>query len=123
MALEADAAGLFAAHQDFALQHQVADIFEADAVLDELAAVFQADAVEHFGGVEGARDGAGPIVVILEHPTEQNGINFVGIDEVAILICRPDAVGVAVGAEAGLAVVGDGGFAEGADVAARWARD
>ncbi len=40
VALEADAAGLLAAHDDFALQHVVADKLEADAVLDELAAVF-----------------------------------------------------------------------------------
>ena len=60
MALEADAAGLFAAHHDFALEHVVADKLEADAVFDELAAVLGADAVEHLGGVEGAGDGAGP---------------------------------------------------------------
>jgi hypothetical protein len=84
-------------------------------VLDELAAVLLADAVEHLGGVEGAGDGAGPAFV-LEHPTEQHGEDFVRVDEVAVLVGCADAVGVAVGAEAGLAAVGDGGFAEGADV-------
>ncbi len=38
------------------------------------------------------------------------------VDEVAVLVGRADAVGVAVGAEAGLAAVGDGGFAQGANV-------
>ncbi len=38
------------------------------------------------------------------------------VDEVAVLVGGADAVGVAVGAEAGLAVVGDDRFAEGADV-------
>ncbi len=83
---------------------------------------FFADAVEHFGGVEGAGDGAGPAFV-LEHPAEQHGVDFVRVDEVAVLVGGADAVGVAVGAEAGVAVVGDGRFAERADVAARWARD
>ena len=41
VALEADAARLLAAHDDFALQHVVADKLEADAVLDELAAVLR----------------------------------------------------------------------------------
>ena len=115
MALEADAARFLAAHQDLALKHEVDDIFEADAVLDELAAVLQADAVEHFGGVEGAGDGAGPVLV-LQNPTEQHGVDFVGVDEVTKLVCRPDAVGVAVRAESGLAAVGNRGFAEGANV-------
>jgi hypothetical protein len=39
VALEADAARLLAAHQNLPLQHVVADILEADAVLDQLAAV------------------------------------------------------------------------------------
>ena len=115
MALKADAAGLFAAHDDFALEHVVADILEADAVLDELAAVFRADAVEHLGGVEGACDGAGPAFAA-QNPAQQHGIDFVRVDEVAIFIGRADAVGVAVGAEAGVAFVLDDRLAEGADV-------
>jgi hypothetical protein len=38
VALEADAAGLLAAHDDFALEHEVDDILEADTMLDKLAA-------------------------------------------------------------------------------------
>ena len=104
--MEADAARLLAAHQDFALQHVIADKFEADAVFDQLAAVFFADAVEHLGGVEGASDGAGPSLV-LQHPTQQDGKDLVGIDEVAEFIRSADAVGIAIGAEARLAAVGD----------------
>ena len=103
--LEADAAGFFAAHDDFALEHEVNDILEADAVFDELAAIFPGDAVEHFGGVEGAGDCAGPAFA-LQHPTEKNRIDLVGIDEVAVLVGGADAVGIAVGAQAGLATVG-----------------
>ena len=51
-----------------------------------------------------------------KNPTEKHGVDFVRVDEVAVLVGCADAVGVAVGAEAGLAVVGDRGFAEGADV-------
>ena len=115
MALEADAAGLFAAHDDLALEHVVADKLEADAVLDEFAAVLLADAVEHFGGIEGAGDGAGPAFAA-QHPGEQDGEDLVRVDEVAVLVGSADAVGVAVGAEAGMAMVLDGCFAEGADV-------
>ena len=77
--------------------------------------MFRANPVQHFSGVEGAGHGAGPALA-LERPTEQDGENLVRIDEVAILICRPDAVGVAVGAQAGLAAVGHHRLAQGADV-------
>ena len=52
----------------------------------------------------------------LQDPVEERGIDFVRVDEVAMLVGRADAVGVAVGAEAGLAAVGYCGFAEGANV-------
>ena len=38
MALEANATRLFASHHDFAFEHVIADVFEADAVLEQLAA-------------------------------------------------------------------------------------
>src|ERR1035438_4075103 len=84
VALEADAARLLAAHHDLPLQHVVADEFEADAVLDQLAAVLGADSVQHLGGVEGAGDGARPALA-LEYPTQQDGKDLVRIDELAVL--------------------------------------
>ena len=42
MAADADAAGLFAANQDVALQHEVADVLEADAAFVQLAAILRA---------------------------------------------------------------------------------
>ncbi len=72
----------------------------------QLAAMFRADAVEHFGGVEGAGHGAGPAFAA-ENPAEQDGKDLVRVDEVAVLVGGADAVGVAVGAEAGVALVGD----------------
>jgi hypothetical protein len=52
----------------------------------------------------------------LQHPAQQHGVDLVRVDEVAVLVGCADAVGVAVGAEAGLAAVGHDRFAEGADV-------
>jgi hypothetical protein len=52
----------------------------------------------------------------LEHPTEQHAEDLVRIDEVAVLVGGADAVGVAVGAQAGLAAVGHHRLAQGADV-------
>src|SRR6185312_994337 len=115
VALKADAAGLLATHDDFALEHVVANKFEADAVLDELAAVPGGDAVKHFGGVEGAGDSTRPALAA-QNPTEQNGVDFVGVDKVAVLVSGADAVGVSIGTEAGVALVGDDSVAQGTDV-------
>ncbi len=106
MAADADAAGLFAADQDLLREHEVADVLEADAVLVQFAAVFGGDAVQHFGGVEGAGDVAGPAFV-LEQPLENDGEDLVRVDDVAVLVDGADAVGVAIGDEAGVAVLGD----------------
>ena len=75
-----------------------------------------ADAVQHLGGVEGARNGARPVIVMLERPAQQDAVNFVRIDEVAMLVDGADAVRVAVGAEASLTAVGHHGLAQGANV-------
>ena len=84
-------------------------------MLDQLAAVLRADAVEHLGGVEGARHGAGPALA-LQHPAQQDGVDLVRIDEVAVLVGRANAVRIAVRAEAGLAAVGHHRLAQRANV-------
>ena len=63
-----------------------------------------ADAVDHARGVEGARHVAGPPLP-LQQPAQQDGKNLVRIDEVAMLIDRAKAVGVAVGRQPCLAMV------------------
>src|SRR5438270_12694810 len=73
MALEADAAGLFAADQDLPLQHEVADVLEADAALQQLASMLGGDAVKHARGVKGAHHVARPVIVVFEHPLQQDG--------------------------------------------------
>ncbi len=45
----ADPPGFFAAQQDVALEHQLADIFEADGRLKHLTAEFGGDLVDHLG--------------------------------------------------------------------------
>ena len=64
--------------------------------LDQLATVFCADAVEHAGGVEGAHDVARPFLSF-QQPAQQNGENFVRIDEAAVFGDGANAVGVAIG--------------------------
>ena len=96
---DADAARFLAADEDVLLEHEVADVLEADAVLVQLAAVPGGDAVEHERGVEGAGDVAGPAFAF-EQPLEQDGEDLVCVDDVAVLVYRADAVGVAIGDEA-----------------------
>ena len=121
MAADADAAGLFAADQDVLLEHEITDVLEADTVLVQLAAVPGGDTVEHFGGVEGAGDVAGPAFV-LEQPLEDDGEDLVCVDDVAVFVNGADAVGVAIGDEAGVAVLGDDGASGSRRCAAGWAR-
>src|ERR1700735_379701 len=104
MAANTDAARLFAADEDVLLQHQLAYMLEADAVLVKLAPVAGCDTVNHFGGVEGPRHIARPLLA-LEQPLEQDAVDFIGVDEAALLIHRANAVRVAVGGKAGLAAV------------------
>src|SRR5205807_394069 len=84
VALDADSAGLLSADEDLALQHQVTDVFESNAALDQFAAMLCGYAIQHAGGVEGANYVSGPVIVPGEQPLEQNGINFVGIYKAAI---------------------------------------
>ncbi len=110
---DADAARLFAADQDFAAaEHDVADILEAYAVLDQFAMVFAGDAVEHAGGVEGAGDGAGPLLA-LEKPLQQHRETLVRVDEAAVFGDRANAVGIAIDRQAGAAFFAHHGFLEG----------
>ena len=90
-------------------------ILETDAVLVEGASVAGADAVDHAGGVEGARDVAGPFLA-REQPLEQHGEDLVRIDEVAVFVDGSDTVGIAVGDQAGVASVLDDGVLKSAHV-------
>ena len=59
--------------------------------------------VEHLRGVEGAGHTARPALT-LEQPPQQDGVDLVRVDDVAVLVDRADAVGVAVSDQAGVAL-------------------
>ncbi len=115
MLADTDAARLFAANEYLAREHQVDHVFEADAVLVQRAAVLGGDAVDHLGGIECAGYVAGPALA-LDEPLGEDGEDLVGVDYVAVLIHRADAVRVAVGDEARVALLGDNGFLGSLDV-------
>ena len=116
VALEADAAGLFAAHHDLALEHvgRQTNLKPMPCSMSSRPYFFAMRS--SILVVLKARVTAPGQPLRLSTQLEQDGVDFVRVDEVAVLVGGADAVGVAVGAEAGVAVVGDGGFAEGADV-------
>ena len=111
----ADAAAFFAADQDVLLEHELADVFEADGDFVELAAEFGGELVDELGDGESFGDVAGEIAGSGEVPDEQ-GENLVRIDERAVAIDGADAVAVAVGAEAGVVFSGAHGLAQRVDV-------
>src|SRR6185437_1596671 len=83
---------------------QVANVFEADAALVQFAAVLRGDAVEHFGGVEGAHHVARPALA-LQQPAQQDGVDLVRVHVAAVFGDRANAVGVAIGDEAAVALL------------------
>ena len=74
--------------------------------LVKLAPVFRRDAVDHARGVKGAYNFAGPLFP-LQQPAQQDRENFVRIDEAAIFSDGANAVGIAIGREAGIALFAD----------------
>src|ERR1700761_8827254 len=106
MALDADSARLLATDEDVVLQHEIADILEANAVLIKRLVVLGRDAVQHFRGVESSCDAASPAFA-LQKPAQQDGKNLVWIDEVAIFVHRAKTIRVAIGDEASLAFLCD----------------
>ena len=99
---DSDAAGLLSPDKNVLLQHQVADILEADAVLVQLAPVFRGDAVQHLCRIERPRDIARPSLSP-QQPFQQDGEYLVRVHHVAMLVHRADAIRVAVGDKAGIA--------------------
>src|SRR5208283_716933 len=96
------APGFLSADQNFVVHHQIGNVFEADVAFVQLASVLGGDAVHHAGGVEGAHHIARPLLV-LQQPVQQNAHALVRIDEAAIFGHSANAVGIAVGDQAGVA--------------------
>ena len=69
MAGDADAAGFLAADQHFALEHDVANVFEADGSLMQRAPVLFGDAVQHLRSGKGFHDVAGP-ATLFQQPAQ-----------------------------------------------------
>ena len=97
------------------LEHELANVFEADGDLVEFAAVFCGELVDKLCDGEGFRDFAFELARADEVPDEECE-NLVGIDEGAVAINRADAVAVAISGEADVVFAGDDGFAEGINV-------
>ena len=95
VATNADSAGFLAADEDVALEHEVADVLEADTALVHFAAVFRADAIDHASGVEGANDFARPLLA-LQQPLEDDRENLVRVHEAAVFGDGTEAVGIAI---------------------------
>ena len=115
MAADSDAAGLLAADQDVFGEHQVADKLEANAMLVQLASVTRGDTVEHRRCVECAGHAAGPAFA-LQNPLQDDRVDFVRIDEIAVLVGGSNAVRIAIGDQAGVAFLRDDHVLAGADV-------
>src|SRR5262249_19834946 len=117
VAVDADAARFLAADQNLPgwIHHQVADELESDPALDQLASMFGGDAVLHARGVEGAHHVARPVLAS-DQPLQEDGIDLVGVDKAAVLRRGPDAVRIAIGDEAGMALFLNYHFLQSADV-------
>jgi hypothetical protein len=70
----------------------------------QLAPVLSGNAVEHARGVEGTHHLARPPLA-LEQPAQDDGVDLVRIHKAAILGHRTQAVGIAIGGEAGVALL------------------
>src|SRR5581483_907374 len=111
----ADAARLFAANKNVPLQHEVANVLEADTAFVQLAAILSGDAVEHAGGIEGTHHFARPLLAF-QQPLQQHGVTLVRIDEAAVFGHCTDAIGVTVGRQSSLATLTQHGFLQHGDV-------
>jgi hypothetical protein len=111
----ADAAAFFATDEDILLEHQLADIFEADGYFVELAVEFGGKLVDQLGDGKSFGDVSREIAGSGEVPDEQRE-DLMRVDEGAVAIDRADAVAVAVGAKAGVVFTREDCLAQRGDV-------
>ena len=111
----ADAAAFFATDENILLEHELADVFEADGDFVEVAIVFCGEFVDEFGDGESFGDFAFELTGADEVPDEERE-DLMGIDEGAVAIDRADAVAVAVSSKADVVLAGEDGLAERIDV-------
>src|SRR5712692_2564680 len=111
----ADAAAFFAANQNILLEHQLADVLEADGDFVELAPELRCESVDEFCDRKGFRNIARQVASSGEMPDEESE-NLMGIDERTIAVDGADAVAIAIGAERGIVFSGAHRLAGGFDV-------
>src|SRR5580693_5596951 len=111
----ADAAAFFATDENILLEHELADVFEADGDFVEFAIVFCGEFVDEFGDGESFGDFAFELTSADEVPDEERE-DLMGIDEGAVAIDRADAVAVTVSGKAYVVLAGEDGLAERIDV-------
>src|SRR5260370_35450529 len=94
----------------------------------DFAAMLGSDPVDHARGVECADDIAGPVFA-LQEPMQQNGENLVRVHKASVFGYRADAVGIAIGSQAGIASLAHHGLLQpggvwldgfGIDVGEQW---
>ena len=82
--------------------HQIADVLEPDAALNQFASMFGGDAVQHARGVKSAHHVTRPVFGF-EQPLQQDGIDFVRIHKATVFSSRAKAVSITVSGKAGMA--------------------
>src|SRR5260370_2003041 len=97
----ADAAAFFADNQNILLEHQVADVLEADGDFVELAAELRCEFVDEFCDRKGFRNIARQVASSGEMPDEESE-NLMGIDERTVTVNGADTVAIAIGAESAI---------------------
>ena len=111
----ADAAAFFSTDQDILLQHEFADVLEADGNFVELAAVFGGELIDQLGDRKGLGNVAGKFSSANEVPNHKRE-NLVRVDEAAVAIDGADAVAIAIRSEARVIFPGQNRFAQRFDV-------
>ena len=102
MALKRNAARFLAADQYILGHHIVGDVVEAHRRFVELQAVALAQPVDHAGGGNRPHHRAAPAAFLHQVPQGQRH-DFMRVDEVAVLVHGPDAVGIPIGGHAKIA--------------------
>src|SRR5580704_3788778 len=110
-----DAPAFFAAKEDVAFQHAVADVFEANGSFPDLAVELRSDLVDHFCGGKSFCHRAFEFARAGEMP-QQDRENLVRVDERAVAVHRADAVGIAIQREASVELAFDHGALQRGDV-------
>ena len=109
--LDADPARLLAADEHVILQHVIGDVVEAHGRLHQRQAVARSQSVHHAGGGDALDDCPAPSPSLNQIPQRQSE-DVMGIHEVPLSIHRAEAVGVPVGGQPQIGVVGLDGCAQ-----------